>query len=336
MRRVWKASLLACSGCAMHRSSLHAASPDAHELSKIGWPVLIAFLLICAAVWGIILWIGVRRPGTFDEHAALSPGAFGGGGQRWVTIGGFVLPTIAFSIIFVVTLRAMDAFPHMHHPGMKADIRVIGHQWWWEVQYLGEGISERVTTANEIHVPVGHGIEIELQTADVIHSFWVPRLFGKVDLVPGMTNHVHVEASQPGLYDGECAEYCGLQHAKMRFAIIAEPEPAYQAFVTHLREEATTPETPEAQRGFQLFMTGPCMTCHTVRGTAARGTVGPDLTHLGVRHTIAAGYYPKDLATLHAWVMNAPSLKPGTRMPAMTRYDGAQLADLVAYLESLR
>ena len=269
MKRI---AILFLAGCSTGRSSLHPAGPEAHKLADLGWPLLLFFTLVSAVVWGLIVSVAARRTGTFDEHVPLGTG----GGMGWVAIGGFLLPAIAFAVVFVVTLRSMNSFPHMHHADMKPEIRVIGHQWWWEVQYLGADVSERVTSANELHVPLDRGVEVELVSADVIHSFWVPRLFGKVDLVPGMVNHVHVDASVPGAYEGECAEYCGLQHAKMRFTIVAEPLADYEAYVKHLRDDATAPPTVEAQRGSALFMTGPCMTCHTVRGTAARGTVGPD------------------------------------------------------------
>jgi cytochrome c oxidase subunit 2 len=282
-------------------------------------------------MWGLIAWVAWRRTGTLEEHAP--PDAKGG--LRWVAIGGFVIPGAAFAAAFVGTLNSMSAFPMDHHPHHDAEIRVLGHQWWWEVQYrIGEP-NQYVVTANEVHIPVGQPVDLQLVSADVIHSFWAPRLHGKVDLIPGMDNRIRIQADQPGMYHGACAEFCGLQHAHMRFVVVAEQPAAFEEWLEHQRKPAERPATAAAERGKALFDGGPCILCHTVRGTNARGTVGPDLTHFGQRALIAAAF-PQNLATLHAWVTNAPSLKPGTLMPALTQFTGSELHDLVAYLQTLQ
>ena len=191
-------------------------------------------------------------------------------------------------------------------------------------------------TANEVHIPVGQPVDLQLVSADVIHSFWAPRLHGKVDLIPGMDNRIRIQADEPGVYHGACAEFCGLQHAHMRFVVVAEEPAAFEAWLDNQRKPAVErPLTAAAQRGKALFNAGPCVLCHTVRGTDARGTVGPDLTHFAKRALIGAAF-PQDVATLHAWVTNAPSLKPGTLMPALTQFSGSELQDLVAYLQTLQ
>src|SRR5205814_7082516 len=193
---------------------------------------------------------------------------------------------------------------------------VLGHQWWWEVQYRMGDPNQYVATANEIHIPVGRPVDLQLVSADVIHSFWAPRLHGKVDLVPGMDNRIRLQADRPGVYQGACAEFCGLQHAHMRFVVVAEEPAAFEAWLDHERKPAAEhPPTAEAKHGKALFEGGACLLCHTVRGTNARGTVGPDLTHFAQRALIGAAF-PQNVATLHAWVTNAPSLKPGALMPA--------------------
>jgi cytochrome c oxidase subunit 2 len=314
---------------------LSPSGPAARRLADLGWPLLLFFTVTSAVMWGIILWIALRRTGTLAEHD--DPEA--NGGKRWVVFGGFVVPGIAFAAAFVATLATMNSFPvdHRHeqpHHG-AADIRVIGHQWWWEVQYQAAPLNDFFVTANEIHIPAGRPVDLELVSLDVIHSLWAPRLHGKVDLIPGMRNFIRLQADRPGTYPGACAEFCGLQHAHMLFKVIADEPQAYDKWLAQQRARAAEPRSEEEKRGKQVFLKGPCILCHTVRGTDARGTVGPDLTHVAARSTIA-GFLPRDLANLHAWVVNAPSLKPGTQMPALNQFSGDELHDLVAYLQSLK
>jgi cytochrome c oxidase subunit 2 len=314
------------------RSVLDPAGPAARVLAELGWPMLVGFTVTAAVMWGLLAWVAVRKKGTFDTHAPLETG----GGMAWVVLGGFVIPGIAFTASFVATIGVMRGFPLQHEQAVVPEIRVLGHQWWWQVEYRGARLTDRFETANEIHIPVGRPIDIELATADVIHSFWVPRLHGKVDLVPTLKNTIRIEAAQPGVYPGSCAEFCGLQHAGMRFEVIAEMPDDYERWLERQQRPAVAITDPQAARGESIFMRSACPICHAVAGTSALATVGPDLTHLGSRSTIGAGWVPKDVATLHAWVMNAPSLKPGTRMPALTQFTGPELHDLVAYLEALQ
>ncbi|MCA1828732.1 MAG: cytochrome c oxidase subunit II [Myxococcales bacterium] len=323
--------LLALAACSTERSALHPSGPAARLLADLGWPILVFFTVTSVAMWALVAWVATRRTGTLLEH----DGPDAKGGQKWVVYGGFVVPGVAFSAIFVATLRTMSAFPMDHHQHHGADIRVVGHQWWWEVQYVRGSLNDFVATANEIHVPAGQQIDVELVSADVIHSLWAPRLHGKVDLIPGMDNFIRLQADRPGVYEGGCAEFCGLEHAVMRFKVIADEPAKFEQWLAHQREPAPEPSSAEARRGKELFEHGACALCHTVRGTVARATVGPDLTHLAGRSTIAA-YLPRDVADLHAWIVNAPSLKPGTQMPALTHFTGEELHDLVDYLQTLK
>ena len=321
-------------GCATARgrSSLAPAGPAARTLADLGWPVLIFFCATTAVMAALLVWVLMRRTGTFATHDPVDAG----GGMGWVVAGGFVIPGITFTAVFVATLGVMSSFPmDPARPPVPA-IRVIGHQWWWDVEYLVGDLQQHFRTANELHVPVGQPVDVELVTADVIHSFWVPRLHGKVDMVPGLRNHIRIQADVPGVYAGECAEFCGLQHAHMRFQVVAETPAAYVAWLERQRQPAAAAQEASAQRGAEVFRTAACPMCHTINGTMALATVGPDLTHVGSRLTIAAGSLANDIANLHAWVVNAPSLKPGTQMPALTQFTGPQLHDLVAYLEGLR
>ena len=328
------AAVVACTalGCTADRSALSPGGPAARVLANLGWPLLLGFLAVSAVMWGLIAWVAWRRTGTLEEHAP--PDAKGG--LRWVAIGGFVIPAIAFAATFVATINSLSAFPMDHHPHAEAEIRVLGHQWWWEVQYRMGDVSDYFTTANEIHIPAGRPVDLQLVSDDVIHSFWAPRLHGKVDLVPGMDNRIRLQADRRGVYHGACAEFCGLQHAHMRFVVVADDPAAFDAWLEHERHPAASRGlSAAAERGKTVFNGGPCVLCHTVRGTDARGTIGPDLTHFAERRLIAAAL-PQDVATLHSWVTNAPSLKPGTFMPALTQFTGSELQDLVAYLQTLK
>lgn len=219
--------------------------------------------------------------------------------------------------------------------GDALTIRVTGHQWWWEVEYLDPEPSRRVITANEIHIPVGRLVRLEVGSVDVIHSFWAPNLHGKVDLIPGYRNTTHLRADRAGVYHGRCAEFCGLQHARMDFRVIAEPPDRFAAWYEGQLRPAATPATPQQQAGQQVFLSRACALCHTVRGTAAGSQVGPDLTHLATRSTLAAGTLPNTRGHLAGWVVDPQRIKPGARMPP-NQLTADELHSLLAYLESLQ
>jgi cytochrome c oxidase subunit 2 len=238
-----------------------------------------------------------------------------------------LIPAVLIIIIFVMTVRTMDS---VDLPGGDVNLTVVGHQWWWEVQYPDEGF----VTANEIHVPEGREIGIDLQSADVIHSFWVPQIGGKTDLVPGHTNHTGFLAATPGRYLGECAEFCGLQHAHMRFWLVVESPAEFSAWVKRQQGPATEPTDPAAVRGKEIFFSMPCAGCHAIRGTDAAGALGPDLTHLASRLTIGAGTLDNTAENLRRWLRDPQAAKPGNLMPT-PKLDESQLEDLAAYLEGL-
>ena len=291
---------------------------------------------------GLLAIAFYKRRGTLAEHAPIDMG----GGQMWIAVGGIAIPLIVLTILFVLGFGLLRDFPiHGMHGGMnqrqmatmmKPEIRIIGHQWWWEIQYLNDDPSQYFTTANELHLPTGRSVNIEVETADVMHSFWVPSLHGKVDLIPGQSNYIRLEASSPGEYTGQCAEYCGEQHANMRILAVAQEPDEYDAWRQAQLKESLEPSEPAAKAGKQIFLSGPCSMCHTVRGTIAGGHVAPDLTHIGSRQMIAANVYRNNDAYLEAWITHAQSLKPGAQMPDLTQFNGEQLTDLVAYLRQLQ
>jgi cytochrome c oxidase subunit 2 len=322
------------SACDGIQDMLAPAGPAAHRIASLGWFVLITFSVVTVVMWVIVFWLAYRRRGTLDSHQPIDAPE----DRRWILIGGFTIPIIVLGTIFVVMLKSMSAFPMGNHDMAPSPptVRLTGHQWWWEVEYLDGDVHGHVTDANEIHIPAGRPIDIELRSHDVIHSFWVPRLHGKVDLIPDLVNRIRIQADQPGVYRGECAEYCGPQHAHMVFYVVAHTADDFQRWLARSREPGSVPADAFAQHGQQVFMTAACVLCHTIRGTDARGRVGPDLTHVGSRLGIAANTAPNDVASLEAWVTHAQSLKPSAQMPNITALDGEDLRALVAYLRQLK
>lgn len=337
MRRIVLLSPIAflLAGCQEAQSTYNAQGPAAERIVHLSWVMTILFLAISLAMWVLVGWAAVRKRGTLAEHEPIDVK----GGQGWIAIGGLVVPLVVLTFIFVWGLQLLSTFPiheAMNQKAIKPDILVIGHQWWWEVHYLDGPPDLQFTTANEIHIPAEKPVMIELESHDVIHAFWVPALHGKVDMIPGHPNFIRIEASHPGNYAGECAEYCGEQHAHMRLLVVAQPEDEYEAWKQGQLKPAAEPTTADAIAGEQIFLSGPCSMCHEVRGTGAGGTVAPDLTHIASRQMIASDSYPNNTAYLEAWITHAQSLKPGAQMPDLTQFSGVQLRQLVAYLQQLK
>jgi cytochrome c oxidase subunit 2 len=214
-------------------------------------------------------------------------------------------------------------------------VDVVGHQWWWDFIYDDGNASQIVSSPNELHIPVGVPVALKAESRDVIHSFWVPNLHGKRDLTPGFATHTWIRADKPGVYRGQCAEFCGHQHAHMAFLVIAEPMNQFRQWLAHQRAGAPQPTTAVEQRGHDFFMRGPCVMCHTIRGTSAGSRFGPDLTHVRGRQTIAAGTLPTTRGHLAGWISDSQSIKPGNRMPP-NLVSGEDLQALLAYLETLK
>ncbi len=321
--------LVACGG---HPSVFAPGGPAARGIGALGAWVVVILSVVAAIMMVLVAAAALRRRGTLDEHD--SPHA--GGGHIWILVGGFGIPAIVLFAIFVGTLRVQTKFPLHDGEHYKADIKVVARQWWWEVKYVSGSPAKLVTTANELHIPIGWPVEVELESRDVIHSFWVPSLHGKVDIVPGRTNHIRLFADTPGRYEGQCGEYCGTQHTNMNFAVIAEPIEQFEAWLAHQGEPALAQADPMAEHGKELFETKACALCHTIRGTRAQASVGPDLTHLASRQTLAAGSFPNSRAWLQAWITHAQSLKPGNQMPDLAELRGDELQAVAHYLESLQ
>jgi cytochrome c oxidase subunit 2 len=214
-------------------------------------------------------------------------------------------------------------------------INIIGHQWWWEIEYEDTSPSRRVLTANEMHIPVGRPVVLKVSSRDVIHSFWVPNLQGKRDLIPGYTTAIWLQPDRPGIFRGQCAEFCGLQHAHMALDVVAEAGPDFDRWLEGMRKPAGPPETDQQRKGHAVFMSRRCAGCHAINGTEAYGQIGPDLTHIGSRSTIGAGTLPNTRDHMNAWVKNPQVSKPGNQMPPNPLSDEDSRA-LQAYLEFLK
>lgn len=257
-------------------------------------------------------------------------------GNRRFEVAWTVVPAVIIFALFVYMLVGMFKGPtpgNVGAQGQDPDIIVIGHQWWWEVRYPKNG---NVTTANEVRVPVGKRLLVNLTSADVQHSFWVPQLSQKMDLYPGHVNYIYLEPVAPGSYQGACAEFCGLQHAGMRILVVAEPQAQFDAWLAAQGGAVQQPSTdPVVQRGQQVFTQNACANCHAIAGTAFQGRAGPDLTNFSARQTLASGVLPHTPANLRRFLQNPQAVKPGVLMPNF-RLNDADLDALVAYLESLK
>jgi cytochrome c oxidase subunit II len=293
----------------------------------LGWLLLGIAAVVVLVVSALVLAGALRRrrsePGRIERERD---------GLRWIVVGGIVVPSLVLIgvLVLTVTTQAAIATP----AGTHLTVRVTGRQWWWEITYLDPSPSLIATTANEIHIPVGRPVRLQVVSGDVIHSFWIPELAGKTDLIPGQENVMWLEANRPGVYHGQCAEYCGLQHAKMAMEVIAEPPDAFARWLERQRAPAAAPAGTDAAAGARVFATTACALCHTVRGTMAGGRLGPDLTHLAGRRTIAAGTIANTRGNLLGWIENPRAFKPGTLMPAVP-LQGRELDALTAYLQSL-
>jgi cytochrome c oxidase subunit 2 len=249
-------------------------------------------------------------------------------GEPFIVIAGLVVSGAILAGTFAVSLRAMNALADP--PGRPVlTIEVIGRNWWWEARYPNGAV-----TANEIHIPAGRAVEVKLSTADVIHSFWVPQLNVKQDQVPRMDNRLWLRADEPGRYRGQCAEFCGLQHARMVFWVEAQPPAQFDQWLAREASAAREPLAPLAVRGRDIFLNSSCAGCHAIRGTSAAGTLGPDLTHLASRETIGAGLLLLQRDSLSDFIRNAQHAKPGASMPP-TEVSEDELAALVDYLMGL-
>jgi cytochrome c oxidase subunit 2 len=322
---------LLAAGCGNDEDSLAPKSHASSDIASLFWWMMgIAWVGLAVVVaLMLVAWRRARR------RAGDRPDDPKGGEQtawRVVLGAGVAFPILLIAALFVVAdIFVIGTTQAPAKGATDLTIRVTGHQWWWEVRYPGTP----AVTANEIHIPVRTAVRVEVATADVIHSFWVPQLNRTIDTIPGRRNAVELYADAVGRYRGQCDEFCGLQHAHMAFYVVADRPAVFRRWLANQARPARRPATAEARRGRRLFVTGSCGDCHSIRGTAPTGDVGPDLTHLATRTTLAALAIPNDRRHLADWIEHAQRVKPGNQMPDM-RLGSSRLQALLAYLEGLK
>jgi cytochrome c oxidase subunit II len=309
-------------------SWLAPAGPAADEIAALSWGVLVGGTVIYLAVLALLAGAVVRGFRAARPIARPRAGA-------WLLGGGAVVTAVLVTLLLILTLQTLAAVLPTAEPA-AVTVEITGHQWWWAARYLGTTPDEVIETANEIHIPVGRRVEVRLLSRDVIHSFWVPQLQGKLDLIPGKSNVTWLQADRPGVFRGLCAEYCGLQHARMGFLVVAQPPDQFAAWLDRQRAPAAQPVDDLGRQGQRLFLDRGCAFCHTVRGTTAFfGRVGPDLTHVASRRTLAAVTLTNVGGHLAGWIANPQALKPGNRMPQVP-LEPAEFHAVLHYLQGLR
>ena len=317
------------------QSALNPAGPNAGSLATLWW----LMFWVCSAVYVlvmIVLVIAIRK-GTRqrDLNPVLNISSATDTRRRNVVLSGL---TITVAILFLFLLSSFRVGRSLttdlkNKNGLS--IEVTGRQWWWEVRYNDVDASNIFTTANEIHIPVGVPVLFTLHGGDVIHSFWVPNLAGKKDLIPGKISTQWLQADKPGVYRGQCAEYCGLQHARMAFWIVADTPEQFIAWRQNQTQTSMQPATDSQRRGQQVFLSSSCVMCHAINGTTAGANFGPNLTHVGSRNTIAAATLSNTREHLSRWIVDSQQFKPGNKMP-QNNLGQADLDALVDYLQSLK
>jgi cytochrome c oxidase subunit 2 len=329
---------------ALALSSIHQAAADtpmsyltgsgakAYPVNALMRGMMVISVSVVVIIAVLLLW-GVLARRSRSAFAAISeaPVLASSSGTSWITIGvGISTVALVVTLIWTVVVVAQIAKPAL----TPLTIQVTGNQWWWSVRYLSADPTQVFDTANEIHIPTGQPVRVLLASNDVIHSFWVPQLTGKTQTIPGVINETWLEADRPGRYRGQCTQFCGLQHAHMAIYVVADTPAQFAAWRANQVQAAPAPTNPALAQDAGLFVVK-CGACHTVRGTEAGGTAGPDLTHLMTRATVAAGAEPNTPAGLSGWIANPQGIKPGTKMPTLY-LSGGELASVRDYLETLK
>ena len=331
MRNLALLVALPLSACQGWQSSLDTHGPQARALEWLFW----IFLAILGAIWVLTMFALLaslrNRRGIETDPLAEDP----------VRRKNMIRTVAALVALTGVTVLVLTGFSYVYQKGIFETpddiltIKVTGHQWWWQFEYEDAQPSRTFTTANEIHIPVGEPVRLKLESSDVIHSVWVPSLMGKMDTIPGRQNVLVFQADRDGVYRGQCAEFCGWQHAHMSMLVVAQPREAFDKWRDSQIAAASAVHDEERRHGEQVFLSSPCIMCHTVRGTSAGGTVGPDLTHVGSRRYIAAGALETTRGNLAAWIVDPQRIKPGVNMPVI-KVPPQDLNALVTYLEGLK
>jgi cytochrome c oxidase subunit II len=309
-------------GCDGPQSALMAAGRDADRIRHLFLVMAVGALIVWVAVVAIAIY-AIRVREAHSQRAA----------NLLIIGGGFAVPTVVLGALLAYGLPVLPAIL-ASPPADALRIHVTGKQWWWRVEYVAP--SGRIETANEIRLPVGQRAELQLTSPDVIHSFWLPSIAGKMDMIPGRVTRLALEPTQTGVFRGTCAEYCGASHARMAFELVVMTSGEFATWLEVQSRPAQSPSDPQLARGEAAFVAHGCTACHTVRGLVAAGRVGPDLTHVGSRRRIAAGILPNGPGAFAGWILQPERVKPGVHMPAFRTLPPQDVTALAAYLESLQ
>ncbi|MGF6230634.1 cytochrome c oxidase subunit 2 [Inquilinus ginsengisoli] len=325
-RRVASAPAIAAplGGCAGIQSALAPRGTEAQEIGALFWTVTGVSAAVTILVL-VVTAIALRGPDGWCRVLAT---------DRMVVGGGIVLPVVVLSILLVYGLLVMQVGAARSRDAEGLGVTITGKRWWWQVVYEDRDGRE-IVSANELRLPVGRPVAIRLETDDVIHSFWAPQLGGKLDMIPGRSNTLTLEATEAGVSRAQCAEYCGGAHALMSMYVVALEPDAYEAWLAAEAAPASEPASEPARRGMALFLQNGCGACHAVRGTEADGTIGPDLTHVGGRLSLGAAALPNDADAFARWIADNQHVKPGNLMPPYRNLSRDELAAIAAYLEGL-
>jgi cytochrome c oxidase subunit 2 len=321
-RCLWLCATAMLAGCAGPQSALDPAGPSAASIHRLGIVLWSGAALVTLLVVVLMLVPFLSRRERVANRKLFLWG------------GGVALPAVTLTLLVPYVMSVGQGTRANTGPD-RLSIDVTGALYWWEMSYRRGDGQPGITTANELHLPIGEPVELFLRANDVIHSFWVPNIAGKVDMIPGRTNRTVIQVDRPGIYRGQCAEYCGAQHSLMAFDVIAVPRADFDAWLTRLARPPDEPPSPELREGRDLFVRLGCGVCHTVRGLA-ESRLGPDLTQVGARRTIGAGTLPGGIGNIAGWIASAQHLKPGNLMPSYDRLEGRQLRALAAYLDSMK
>jgi cytochrome c oxidase subunit 2 len=326
-------------GARVLQTMLDAAGPQSARIERLWWLMFWVTTIVYVVViaWAVLAYMRGRRHNESEPSRAGLRASVEASSDRsmYVVVAGAIGTTVVILLGLLIasvwTNRAVASLG----ASSAVTISITGHQWWWEAEYESATPSERFLTANELHIPVGRPVALKVTSTDVIHSIWIPNLHGKRDLIPGYTTAIWLQADRPGLYRGQCAEFCGLQHAHMALYVVAEADDQFEKWRAGQIKAAIEPSTDQERRGRDVFLHGTCTECHTVRGTIAGARLGPDLTHLASRGTIGAGTLPNMRGHLAGWIADPQQIKPGVRMPPNS-VPGEDFQRLLAYLETLK
>lgn len=332
------ASFIFAPACRLNdkQSALESAGIQADRLESLWW----LFFYVCAVVYVIVMIVllaAILKTRKVTEQAGpdVKPDERGERTAANIIKGAVAITVITLFVLMLSSFRTGSAINDLQNSPEPLSLKITGSQFWWNVTYVDTVPSNNIQTANELHLPVGRPVKVELTSTDVIHSFWMPNIHGKKDLVPNYPTTFYFRPDTVGTYTGQCAEFCGYQHAKMRFNVVVETEDQFESWMAAQRQTPPPPSDPLLQKGQQIFLTSTCVTCHAIQGTPANGQVGPNLTHVAGRPFIAAGSLPNTDENLRSWITDPQKIKPGIKMP-MNTFSDEDLNALVAYIESLK